>query len=160
RGGLFLRQMHHWAANLFMAAIVLHMLRIFFTGVFRKPRELNWLIGMTLFWAGFLEGFAGYSLPDDGLSGTGLRIAYSTVLGTPVIGSWLAVSLFGGEFPGTELLQRLYILHVLLVPALIVALITVHLLLIVKQKHTQWAAPGRTAHNVVGTRMVPPFALS
>src|SRR5262249_5676223 len=109
RGGLLLRQMRHWAANPFMAAIVIHMVRIFFTGVFRKPRELNWLIGMTLFWVGFAEGFAGYSLPDDGVSGTGLRIAYSIALGIPIIGSWLAVSLFGGEFPGTEILQRLYV---------------------------------------------------
>jgi ubiquinol-cytochrome c reductase cytochrome b subunit len=160
RGGLLLRQMHHWAANLFMAAIVIHMLRIFFTGVFRNPRELNWVIGLTLFWLGLAEGFAGYSLPDDGLSGTGLRIAYSIALGIPVIGTWLAASLFGGEFPGSLIIPRLYILHVFLVPGLLVALITVHLLLIVTQKHTQWPRPGHTSANVVGTRMVPKFALS
>jgi ubiquinol-cytochrome c reductase cytochrome b subunit len=159
RGGLLVRQMHHWSANLFMAAIVLHMLRIFFTGVFRKPRELNWLIGLSLFWLGFLEGFAGYSLPDDALSGTGLRIAYSIMLSIPVIGTWLAASLFGGEFPGTAILPRLYILHVLLVPALLVALISLHLLLLVKQKHTQFPQPGRTARNVVGVKMVPRFAM-
>src|SRR5690606_40099610 len=65
RGGLFIRQMHHWAALLFIAAIVVHMLRIFFTGAFRKPRELNWIIGVALFWLAFLLGFTGYSLPDD-----------------------------------------------------------------------------------------------
>jgi ubiquinol-cytochrome c reductase cytochrome b subunit len=160
RGGLLLRQMHHWAANLFMAAIVIHMLRIFFTGVFRKPREINWLIGLTMFWLGFVEGFAGYSLPDDGLSGTGLRIAYSIVLSIPIAGSWVATSLFGGAFPGAEIVYRLYILHVLIVPGLLFALITVHLALIVKQKHTQWAGPRRTRHNVVGTRMIPHFAMS
>jgi ubiquinol-cytochrome c reductase cytochrome b subunit len=150
--------MHHWAALLFMAAIVIHMFRIFFTGAFRKPRELNWIIGVTLFWLGFLEGFAGYSLPDDALSGTGLRIASAIMLSIPVIGSWVTTSLFGGEFPGTEILPRLYILHVLLVPAILVALITAHLTLLVLQKHTQFPGPGKTNHNVVGVRAVPGFA--
>jgi quinol---cytochrome-c reductase cytochrome b subunit len=159
RGGLIMRQMHHWAALLFVAAIVVHMFRVFFTGAFRKPRELNWIIGVLLFWLAFLEGFFGYSLPDDALSGTGLRIAYGIVISIPVAGSWLAVSLFGGEFPGTEVLPRLYIMHVFLIPLIILALITVHLALMVKQKHTQWPGPGRTNQNVVGIRMVPGFVL-
>jgi ubiquinol-cytochrome c reductase cytochrome b subunit len=159
RGGLVLRQMHHWAALLFMAAIVVHMFRVFFTGAFRKPRELNWIIGVSLFWLGFTEGFAGYSLPDDALSGTGLRIAYGIILSIPVIGSWTATSLFGGEFPGAVILPRLYILHVLLIPALLVALIAVHLALMVKQKHTQFPGPGRTNSNVVGGRMFPGFVI-
>ena len=159
RGGLIIRQMHHWAALLFMAAIVVHMFRIFFSGAFRKPRETNWAIGVLLFFLGFFEGFCGYGLPDDALSGTGLRIATGIILSIPVIGSWTYLSLFGGEFPGTEIIPRLYIVHVLLVPALLLALITVHLALMVKQKHTQWPGPGRTEHNVVGVRMVPAFAL-
>jgi ubiquinol-cytochrome c reductase cytochrome b subunit len=134
------------------------MFRVFFTGAFRKPRELNWMIGFLLFWIGFLEGFAGYGLPDDALSGTGLRIASAIALSIPVIGAWATTSVFGGEFPGTEILGRLYILHVLLVPAILVALITVHMFLLVKQKHTQWPGPGRTNHNVVGVRMFPAFA--
>jgi len=158
RGGLIMRQMHHWAALLFMAAIVIHMFRIFFTGAFRKPRELNWIIGLSLFWLGLTEGFAGYSLPDDALSGTGLRIITAIVLSIPLVGSWVATSLFGGEFPGTEILPRLYILHVFLVPGIILALIVVHIGLVVKQKHTQWPGPGRTNHNVVGIRMFPKFA--
>jgi len=158
RGGLIMRQMHHWAALLFMAAIVIHMFRIFFTGAFRKPRELNWIIGLSLFWLGLTEGFAGYSLPDDALSGTGLRIITAIVLSIPLVGSWVATSLFGGEFPGTEILPRLYILHVFLVPGIILALIVVHIGLVVKQKHTQWPGPGRTNHNVVGIRMFPRFA--
>ena len=116
RGGLVMRQMHHWAALLFMAAIVVHMLRIFFTGAFRKPRELNWIIGSLLFWIGFLAGFSGYSLPDDALSGTGLRIASGIVLSIPVIGTWAMSSLFGGEFPGDLIIGRFFILHVLLIP--------------------------------------------
>lgn len=159
RGGLIMRQMHHWAALLFMAAIVVHMFRVFFTGAFRKPRETNWIIGVLLFVLGLTEGFAGYSLPDDALSGTGLRIMYAIVQSIPAIGNWTAVSLFGGEFPGTEILPRLYILHVLLVPGILLALIAVHMGLMVKQKHTQWPGPGRTNKNVVGTRMFPGFVL-
>lgn len=148
-----MRQMHHWAALLFMAAIVVHMLRVFFTGAFRKPRETNWIIGSLLFWVGFLAGFTGYSLPDDGLSGTGLRIASAIMLSIPVIGSWVTSSIFGGEFPGTIIISRFFIAHVLLIPALLVALISVHLGLVFKQKHTQWPGPGRTNGNVVGERM-------
>ncbi|MEV6367756.1 cytochrome bc1 complex cytochrome b subunit [Micromonospora musae] len=159
RGGLVMRQMHHWAALLFMAAIVVHMLRIFFTGAFRKPREANWIIGSLLFWIGFLAGFTGYSLPDDGLSGTGLRIASGIMLSIPVIGSWLTSSIFGGEFPGTIIISRFFIAHVLLIPALLLALITVHLGLVFTQKHTQWPGPGRTNGNVVGERFFPRYAL-
>ncbi|MFE9958841.1 cytochrome bc complex cytochrome b subunit [Micromonospora sp. NPDC005299] len=159
RGGLIMRQMHHWAALLFMAAIVVHMLRVFFTGAFRKPRETNWIIGSLLFWVGFLAGFTGYSLPDDGLSGTGLRIASAIMLSIPVIGSWVTASVFGGEFPGTIIISRFFIAHVLLIPGLLVALISVHLGLVFKQKHTQWPGPGRTNENVVGERMFPRYAL-
>jgi ubiquinol-cytochrome c reductase cytochrome b subunit len=158
RGGLIMRQMHHWAALLFMGAIVIHMLRIFFTGAFRKPRELNWVIGILLFWLGFVEGFAGYSLPDDALSGTGLRIAHAIMLSIPVVGTWVANSLFNGEFPGHVFLGRAYIAHVLLVPAILLGLIAAHMGLLIKQKHTQWPGPGRTDHNVVGIRMFPGFA--
>jgi ubiquinol-cytochrome c reductase cytochrome b subunit len=159
RGGLIMRQMHHWAALLFMAAIVVHMLRVFFTGAFRKPRELNWIIGVSLFWLGFTEGFAGYSLPDDALSGTGLRIASAIMESIPLIGTWVTSSLFGGEFPGEVILPRLYILHVLLVPALLLGLISAHMGLLVKQKHTQWPGAGRTNSNVVGIRMFPAFSV-
>ncbi len=144
RGGLIMRQMHHWAALLFMAAIVVHMLRVFFTGAFRKPRELNWIIGVLLFWLGFLEGFAGYSLPDDALSGTGLRIASAIMLSIPVdrhLGDHVAVR---RRVPRPRRsCRRLYIVHVLLIPAILLALITVHMALLVKQKHTQWPGPGR-----------------
>ncbi|MGI5214018.1 cytochrome bc1 complex cytochrome b subunit [Plantactinospora sp. CA-290183] len=159
RGGLIMRQMHHWAALLFMAAIVVHMMRVFFTGAFRKPRELNWMIGFLLFWVGFLAGFTGYSIPDDGLSGTGLRIASAIILSIPVIGSWASAAVFGGEFPGDIIISRFFIAHVLLIPALLVALISAHLGLVFKQKHTQWPGPGRTNSNVVGERMFPRYAL-
>jgi ubiquinol-cytochrome c reductase cytochrome b subunit len=158
RGGLFVRQVHHWAALLFMAAMVVHMFRTFFTGAFRKPREANWVIGVLLLFVGFFAGFTGYSLPDDLLSGTGLRIASAFTLSVPVIGTWAHWALFGGEFPGTEIIPRIYIAHVLLIPGVLLALIAVHVGLVWYQKHTQFPGPGRTEGNVVGVRILPAFA--
>src|SRR3712207_3516388 len=106
RGGLFMRQMHHWAALLFVASIVVHMLRVFFTGAYRKPREINWVIGMALFLLAFLAGFTGYSLPDDGLSGTGLRIASAIMLSIPVVGTWVSAAVFGGDYVGELIVGR------------------------------------------------------
>jgi ubiquinol-cytochrome c reductase cytochrome b subunit len=158
RGGLLMRQVHHWAALLFVASIGLHMLRIFFTGAFRKPRELNWLIGFTLFVLAMAEGFTGYSLPDDLLSGNGLRIIDGLVKGIPIVGTWISYLLFGGEFPGTAIVGRLYTLHILLLPAILVAALGVHLVLLVINKHTQFAGPGKTNDNVVGVPIMPVFA--
>src|SRR3954470_58038 len=158
RGGLFMRQLHHWAALLFVASIMVHLLRIFFTGAFRRPRETNWLIGVGLLVLGLLEGFAGYTIPDDLLSGTGLRIFMTVILSIPILGTWVYFALLNGDYPGEFIVGRLYIIHVLLVPAILVALITVHLLLLIKQKHTQFPGPGRTEHNVVGNRFFPVFA--
>ncbi|MFC5993414.1 cytochrome bc complex cytochrome b subunit [Pseudonocardia hispaniensis] len=158
RGGLFVRQVHHWAALLFMAAMVAHMFRTFFTGAFRKPRETNWMIGVVLVLLGFFEGLTGYSLPDDLLSGTGLRIMSGITLTVPVVGSWTHWLLFGGEFPGTEIIPRFYIAHVFLLPGILLALIAVHVGLVWYQKHTQFPGPGRTEHNVVGVRILPTFA--
>jgi ubiquinol-cytochrome c reductase cytochrome b subunit len=158
RAGLLMRQMHHWAAMLFIAAMLVHMMRTFLTGAFRKPRELNWIIGGLLLLLGILEGFAGYSLPDDLLSGTGLRIADGLVKATPVLGSYMSFFMFGGEFPGDVIIPRLYTVHVLLIPGLLLALIGAHMLLLVYHKHTQWPGPGRTEKNVVGYPMMPVYA--
>jgi len=158
RGGLLMRQVHHWAALLFVAAIGLHMLRVYFTGAFRKPREINWFIGFVLFILAMAEGFTGYSLPDDLLSGNGLRIIDGMVKGIPVIGTWISYLLFGGEFPGVDIVSRLYILHIMLLPAILIAALGVHMLLLVINKHTQFAGPGRTNDNVVGSPVMPGFA--
>jgi ubiquinol-cytochrome c reductase cytochrome b subunit len=158
RGGLLMRQMHHWAAMLFVGAMFVHMMRIFMTGAFRKPRELNWVIGGLLLMLGILEGFAGYSLPDDLLSGTGLRIAEGLMQAVPVVGTYVAFFAFGGEFPGDEIISRLYAVHILLIPGVLLALIGAHMMLLVYQKHTQWPGPGRTNDNVVGYPMVPVYA--
>jgi ubiquinol-cytochrome c reductase cytochrome b subunit len=158
RGGLLLRQMHHWAAALFVAAMLAHSLRIFFTGAFRKPRELNWVIGVGLLALGIFEGFFGYSLPDDLLSGTGLRFLDGAVRATPVIGTWAEFFVFGGEFPGDLIVARLYMLHILLIPALILGLVAAHLALVVYHKHTQYPGAGRTEDSVVGYPVFPVYA--
>ncbi|MGW0435631.1 cytochrome bc1 complex cytochrome b subunit [Micromonospora sp. NPDC003197] len=159
RSGLLIRQTHHWAALVFVGAIVLHLLRIFFTGAFRRPREINWLIGVTMLALALLNGFTGYSIPDDLLSGTGLRIIYSVVESIPVVGTWVAFLAFGGEFPTGQMIPRMFITHVLVVPAVLVALISVHLAILVRQKHSQFAGTGRTEHNVVGSRFWPSYTL-
>ena len=157
RGGLLMRQIHHWAALIFMAAIVVHLLRVFFTGAFRKPREFNWLLGIGLLTLGIVEGFLGYSLPDDLLSGTGIRIAEAIIQALPVVGSYLAYFAFGGAFPGEAFIPRIYVVHILLLPGIFLALITVHLMLVWYQKHTQYPGPGRTEKNVVGYPLMPVY---
>ena len=160
RAGLLMRQTHHWAALVFIAAILLHLMRIFFTGAFRSPRELNYLIGLTMLVLAILEGFFGYSLPDDLISGMGLSIAYAVAMSVPVIGEQLARWFWGGQFPGAHAFEsRIYIIHVLLIPALLAALIAVHLALIMILRHTQFAGPGRRERNVVGLAMWPAYAL-
>ena len=157
RGGLLMRQIHHWAALLFMVAIVVHLLRVYFTGAFRKPREFNWIIGVGLLTLGIVEGFLGYSLPDDLLSGTGVRIAQAIIQALPIVGSYLSFFAFGGEFPGESFIPRIYTVHVLLLPGIFLALITVHLMLVWYQKHTQYPGPGRTEKNVVGYPLFPVY---
>ncbi len=157
RGGLLMRQIHHWAALIFMAAIVVHLMRVYFTGAFRKPREFNWIIGVGLLTLGIVEGFLGYSLPDDLLSGTGIRIAEAIIQALPLVGSYLAFFAFGGAFPGEAFIPRIYTVHVLLLPGAFLALITVHLMLVWYQKHTQYPGPGRTEKNVVGYPLLPVY---
>jgi ubiquinol-cytochrome c reductase cytochrome b subunit len=159
RAGLVMRQMHHWAALLFIASIVAHMIRIFFTGAFRRPREINWMIGITLLLLAIFNGFTGYSLPDDLLSGVGLRIANSIALAVPLIGSWIAFLVFGGEFPNDVIIGRLFVTHIMIVPAAIAALLTVHLAIVWRQKHTQFPGPGRLESNVVGSKLWPTYAM-
>ncbi|EFQ83427.1 cytochrome b/b6 family protein [Aeromicrobium marinum DSM 15272] len=158
RGGLLMRQIHHWAAALFVAAMLVHMLRVFFTGAYRKPREINWLIGVGLLALGMVNGFTGYSLPDDLLSGTGLRFVDGMIKSIPLVGSYLEFLIFGDEFPGELIIPRLYMAHILLIPALLLGLIAAHMLLLVYHKHTQWPGPGRTNDNVVGYPMLPVYA--
>jgi ubiquinol-cytochrome c reductase cytochrome b subunit len=155
RAGLLMRQIHHWAALVFVAAIVVHMLRVFFTGAFRKPRELNWVIGVTLLLLAFGAGFTGYSLPDDLLSGTGLRIGYSVLLSIPFVGPLIGFIGLGGEYPGTDTISRLHILHVMIIPAGLIGLVTAHLAILVRQKHTHKPSKLARNDNVVGEPLFP-----
>jgi ubiquinol-cytochrome c reductase cytochrome b subunit len=159
RGGLFVRQVHHWSALLFMLALTIHMFRTFFTGAFRRPREVNWVIGILIFLLGCFEGLFGYSLPDDLLSGAGMRITAGLIQSLPIVGTWSSWLLFGSEFPGTELIPRIYTLHILLIPGILLALIGVHVGLVWYQKHTQFPGVRRKETNVVGVRIMPTFAL-
>ncbi len=157
--GLFIRQMHHWAALVFTGAIGFHMCRIFFTGAFRKPRELNWIIGLTLMLLALGDGFTGYSLPGDAMSGAGLRIAYSVAQSIPLVGSWLAFGYFGGLFPTAVMTSRLFVTHVLFVPLAIIGLLALHLGMIWRQHHTQFAGPRRTERSLVGSALWPYYAM-
>ena len=158
KGGLLMRQIHHWAALIFIVAIMLHALRVFFTGAFRKPREINWVIGCALSMIAIFEGFMGYSLPDDLLSGTGVRAMQGFLMSAPIVGTYLSYMLFGGGFPGELIIPRFYAFHVLIIPAILVGLFAVHIILVAVHKHTQYPGPGRTNDNVVGFRVMPVYA--
>jgi ubiquinol-cytochrome c reductase cytochrome b subunit len=157
RGGLLMRQIHHWAAIVFVAAMLVHMMRVFFTGAFRKPREINWLFGFLLLFLGMFDGFMGYSLPDDLLSGTGIRFMEGAILSMPIVGTYVAMFLYGGPFPGDDIIPRFYTIHVLLIPGIMLGLLVAHLILVFYHKHTQFAGPGRTEKNVVGMPLMPVY---
>jgi ubiquinol-cytochrome c reductase cytochrome b subunit len=157
KAGLLIRQTHHWAANVFIAAIVLHLFRVFFTGAYRKPREVTYWIGVTILFVAFLEGYLGYSLVDDLLSGMGLAIGYSVALSIPFVGANLAALIWDGPFPGQhDFFARMYIAHVFIIPALLGLLLTVHLALVVLRHHTQFRrTPRQTERKLVGVPTYP-----
>ncbi|HTD37736.1 MAG TPA: ubiquinol-cytochrome c reductase cytochrome b subunit [Candidatus Limnocylindrales bacterium] len=159
QAGLLIRQAHHWCALLFAAAVITHMARVFFTGAYRKPRDLNWVIGLTLLLLVMGDGFTGYSLPDDQLSGAGLRIAQSIALAIPVIGSWVAFLFFGGNFPSPEITNRLYAIHILFIPLALGGLIALHVAILWHQKHTQFPGKRQRENNVVGSPLWPTYAV-
>jgi ubiquinol-cytochrome c reductase cytochrome b subunit len=155
--GLLIRQTHHWAADVFVASIVLHLMRVFFTGAFRKPREITYLVGLTLLFTSLLEGYLGYSMVDDLLSGMGLAIGYSAALSIPVIGGALGRLIWGGAFPGDPAFEsRMFIGHVLLFPAILAALIGLHLALVAARHHTQFRrGPAQTERRLIGVPTFP-----
>jgi ubiquinol-cytochrome c reductase cytochrome b subunit len=155
QAGLLMRQIHHWTALVFVAVTILHLARVFFTGAFRRPRELNWVVGFTLLVVALALGFTGYSLPDDMLSGTGAQIAYSAALSIPLIGPWVASLIFGGVYPTEEFIPRFFVLHILLLPAVFIGLLTVHMALLVLHKHTQYRGGPAREDNVVGRYLWP-----
>ncbi|RPK32979.1 Cytochrome b6 [Streptomyces sp. ADI93-02] len=157
RGGLLVRQIHHWASLIFVSAIFVHMLRVFFTGAFRKPREMNWLIGFGLLVLAMVESYLGNLLPGDLLAGTGLVVLNGYLLSLPIVGTYLSMFVFGGSFPGTDYVERFYSLHILLLPGIMVGLVVVHMVLVVVHGHAQYPGPGRTEKNVVGKPLFPAY---
>jgi ubiquinol-cytochrome c reductase cytochrome b subunit len=157
KAGLLMRQTHHWAANVFVAAIVLHVLRIFFTGAYRKPRELTYWLGLTILLTTLLEGYLGYSLVDDLLSGMGLAIGYAVAMSIPFVGANLAELIWDGAFPGSHaFFPRMYIVHVLVIPVLIATLLAAHLTLVALKHHTQFRSERRaTERKIVGVPLFP-----
>ena len=157
RAGLLIRQTHHWAADVFLAAIFLHLLRIFFTGAYRKPRELTYVLGLTVLIVSLLEGYLGYSLVDDLLSGMGLAIGYAVAISIPFVGANLGELIWNGPFPGTDaFFSRMYIAHVFIFPALIAVLLGAHLGLVALKHHTQFKSePRQTERKLVGVPTFP-----
>jgi ubiquinol-cytochrome c reductase cytochrome b subunit len=155
QAGLLMRQVHHWTALIFLGAIAAHLARIFFTGAFRRPRELNYLIGIGLLTFALGEGITGYSLPDDLLSGVGLRIIDSVMLSVPFVGPWVSSLFFGGEYPTADIISRLFVFHIMLLPGLLIGGIGAHLALLWLQKHTQFRGHGGSESNVVGLSFWP-----
>ena len=159
KAGLLMRQTHHWATLVLVAAIVAHLCRVFFTRAFRRPRELNWVIGVVLLLLAMAEGLTGSWLTDDLLSGVSIHIGYSVIFAIPVIGTRVAYLLFGGEFPAPDMIPRFFMFHVVLLPALLLGLVGLHLAIVALQRHAQFPGPGRSERNLVGKRFWPQHAL-
>ncbi|NUT41436.1 MAG: cytochrome bc complex cytochrome b subunit [Thermoactinospora sp.] len=159
RGGMLMRQMHHWSATIFVLSIVLHMLRVFFTGAFRRPRELTWMLGVLLFALALFESFLGFSLPADNVAFAGLRQADSLLMAIPLVGTYLSALVFGGAFPG-DVIPRLFVAHVLLVPGILLAIVPLHALVLTwRQKHTERRAQGSDERRVTGGPFFPYFSV-
>lgn len=155
--GLLVRQMHHWAADIFIGAVVAHLARIFFTAAYRRPREINWVIGLTLLLLAMANGFFGYSILGDLLSGAGLRVGYSILLSVPIVGPWLAFLALGGTVPSQNMTPHMYDMHIFVVPVAIAVLLTLHLGIVWRQMHTNYPGPQRTNQTIVGSRLWPSY---
>jgi len=125
--GYFLRSVHRWSAQVMVAAVFLHMLRVYFTGAYKEPRELNWLIGIILISLTLVFGYTGYLLPWSQLSYWAGQIGVEMSLSIPLIGEWVAQLMFGGFTLSQATLQRMYILHVFFLPFITTAVIALHI---------------------------------
>ncbi|MCK2220022.1 cytochrome b N-terminal domain-containing protein [Actinomadura sp. ATCC 31491] len=159
RGGLLMRQLHHWSATVFVLSIVAHLCRVFFTGAFRKPRELTWLLGVVLFVMVLANSFIGVSMLGDQLAFSGLREAQGLLLSVPLIGTYLSAFGFGGAFPG-DAVPRLFLTHVILIPGILLAAVPLHALILTwRQKHTERKATATAEDKVTGGPFFPYFAI-
>ncbi len=146
--GWFLRSVHRWSSNLMIAAVILHMMRVYFTGAYRRPRELNWMVGFGLLGATLFFGFTGYTLVYEQLSYWGATVAGNLTEAVPAAGPYLARLLRGGESVGDNTLTRFFILHIGILPALTTALLGAHVLL--------FRLHGVTEFEFEGARLRPP----
>ncbi|MDL2344919.1 cytochrome bc complex cytochrome b subunit [Deinococcus sp. MIMF12] len=153
--GDMLRRIHHWTANIMVAAAVIHMMRVYFTGAFKKPREINWWIGMLLLIFSALTAVTGYVLPYDNYAYNTLKVIYSIAASIPWVGEWVAQAAFAGKFPGDGVIPRVYGYHIMLLPGILLALTGAHMLLMIKQKHTQPQYAKRVAYKkIVGVPLM------
>jgi len=135
--GMIIRRIHHWSAMIMIAALLAHLMRIYFTSSYRKPREINWLIGLGLWALVMFAAFTGYLLPYSNLSVTATSIAYYIAKSVPWIGNWISRLLFAGDFPSAYTVPRFFFMHVMLIPILLLSLIGLHMVILIKQKHTE-----------------------
>ncbi|WP_291430149.1 cytochrome bc complex cytochrome b subunit [Deinococcus sp.] len=147
--GDMLRRVHHWMANIMVAAAVIHMMRIYFTGAFKKPREINWWIGMLLLIFSALTAVTGYILPYDNYAYNTVKVVYAITGSIPWVGEWVAQAAFAGKFPGAGIIPRIYGYHIMLLPGILLALTGAHMLLMIKQKHTQPQYAKRVAYKKI-----------
>ena len=158
--GAVIRSAHHWSAHIMIAAAFLHLIRILLSGAYKKPREVNWFVGLGLIGLAIVTAFTGYALPNDAFAEAATKVGYNIALAVPWIGEWIAQVVFGGSFPTERSIPRLTMIHALWLPLLLLGLIGVHLLVMIKQKHTQPAyaeevAPGK----ILGVPLMPHQAL-
>jgi len=157
RGGLLMRQIHHWAADLFMAALIAHMLRVFFTGAYRKPREINWLIGIGLFRWDYSRAYSATRCPMTSYPAPACGSSRACCKESRLSARTWGSSCSAARSPGASSSRGCTFLHVLLIPGLLLGLITAHLFIMFHQKHTQMPAKGNTEKNVVGQPFFPYF---
>jgi quinol-cytochrome oxidoreductase complex cytochrome b subunit len=124
--GLMLKSIHRWSSQFMIAAVFLHMLRVYFTGAYKEPREVNWVLGIVLISLTLLFGYSGYVLPWYQLSFWAAQIGVEMALATPLVGEWAAQLMFGGFTLGQATIVRMYILHVFVLPFVVTALIALH----------------------------------
>jgi ubiquinol-cytochrome c reductase cytochrome b subunit len=157
RGGLLLRQLHHWAALLLPASILIQLLVTFFTGGFRRPRRLLWIVLVGILLVALLGGWSGYAMPDDLLAGTGLQIFQGILLAVPVAGAWLSSLLFSGGFPG-RIIEHLYPIHVALAPVLLILLMAIRAWLTYRTGSMRFASIDRSSPASAGPPLWPHHA--
>ncbi len=136
--GWYLRGMHRWAATFMVASIILHQMRIFFTGAYRKPREINWIIGMFLLISTLMLGFTGYSLVYEQLSYWGATVAANVMDSVPLVGGFFKNMLLGGAAYNSDTLSRFFVLHTAILPIALVLLLILHISIIRIQGVTEY----------------------